>query len=269
MKRSSRTPKASLPDLLDRMLPKQILPEQGFARWFEPWRQRVMVAVTEVHGAVTTCLDEEKARIRREEGLLRNVWSVTGTDGRSLLKSAASARSKIGRELRLLEKAGHLPKGRMSLDQIENMLLDFPDLGRFRVVCDFSCDVERAKSCLVHKKPPSLLGRYPLKGRIKDYVHDLNLRHPARGHRAFQFAAQVPIGGRSLLIEIQLMTLLQAAWDTRNHPIYEWSRDGGELPVDLTLLDVALAESLHLVDHQATQNWQKFLRLRKRAGGDR
>ncbi|HEX6900359.1 MAG TPA: hypothetical protein VF789_11620 [Thermoanaerobaculia bacterium] len=229
-----------------------------------------MVAVTEVHGAVTACLDEEKARIQQEEGLPRNVWSVTGTDGRSLLKSAASARSKIGRELRRLEEAGRLPKGRMSLDQIENMLLDFPDLGRFRVVCDFSCDVERAKKCLIQKrKPPSLLGRYPLAGRVKDYVFDLNLRHPARGHRAFQFAAQVPMGGRSLLIEVQLMTLLQVAWDTRNHPIYEWSRDGGQLPADLTLLDVALAEALHLVDHQATQHWQKFLRIKKKAGGAR
>lgn len=252
------------PELLLQALPEELQSKEGFERWFEPWRQRVMVAVLEVHGLVSARLAEEKAGILEEEGVSRNVWQVTGTDGRSLLKSAASACSKLSRELRRLRKAGRLPAGRMSLDQIERILQSFPDLGRFRVVCDFSCDVERARRCLLSKKPPSLLGRYPLAGNVKDYVYDLSLRHPARGHRAFQFAARVPAGGQELLVEIQLMTLLQAAWDCRNHPVYEWSRDGGELPAKLGLLDVTLAESLHLVDQQATQNWKAFLRLRRR-----
>ena len=115
------------------------------------------------------------------------------------------------------------------------------------------------------RNPPALLGRYPIADSVKDYVRDLSLRHPARGHRAVQFAVRVP--PQNLLVEIQLMTLLQNAWDCRNHPLYEWSREGGPLPVDLSLRDVALAESLYLLDHQATQNFRTFLRLKKKNGG--
>jgi hypothetical protein len=256
-----------LDELFGRYLPEEIRSSEAFERWFEPWRQRVMVAVMEVHEAVTARLDEEKLLVRAEEGIPRSVWQVTGTDGRSLLKSATSARSKVGRELRRLLQQSRLSDERMSLDQVEQLLLSFPDLGRFRVVCDFSCDAQRAKRCLLARNPPALLGRYPIAGRVKDYVYDLSLRHPARGHRAFQFAARIPAGGQELLVEIQIMTLLQAAWDCRNHPIYEWSREGGELPVSLALLDVTLAESLYLIDHQATQNWKAFLRMRKRKAG--
>ncbi len=253
-----------LVDLLARMLPEPIRQEEGFARWFEPWRQRIMVAVTEIHGAVTARLDEERRRIYQLEGLFRSVWQVTGTDGRSLRKSAAGVRSKLGREIRSRQNQGTLPAGRLSLEQVEHMVLGFPDLGRFRVLCDYTHDVEQARKILMTRNPPALLSRYPIPGRIKDYAHDLSLRHPARGHRAVQFAVRVP--GQNLLVEIQFMTLLQAAWDSRNHPLYDWSREGGPLPADLTLRDVALAESLYLLDHQATQNFQDFLRVKKRNG---
>lgn len=248
------------------MLPEGLLSEEGFARWFEPWRQRIMVAVTEVHGAVSARLDEDRRRVYQEEGFFRSVWEVTGTDGRSLLKSAASVRSKLGREIRSRLEKKALPDGRMSVDQVERVLLGFPDLGRFRIVCDYTSDVERARKALLTRKPPALLGRYPIADRIKDYVRDLSLRHPARGHRAVQFAVRVPVADRGFLIEVQLMTLLQTAWDCRNHPIYEWSREGGLLPTDLKLREVALAESLYLLDHQATQNFRTFLRLKKRNG---
>jgi ppGpp synthetase/RelA/SpoT-type nucleotidyltranferase len=251
-----------LPALLEERLPEDIRSEEGFARWFEPWRERVMVAVLAVHEAVIQRLEEERRRLCAAERVHRQVWEVTGTDGRSLLKSTASARSKIGRELQDRQRAGRLHAGRLSIEEVEQILLGFPDLGRFRIVCDFSCDVETARRCLLAGKPPRLLGRYAMAGRIKDYSNDPALRRPTRGHRAVQFAIQVPDGdhGRSFLIEIQLMTQLQAAWDLRNHPIYEWSREGGRLPVKLALRDVALAEALYLVDLQATANWRSFVR---------
>jgi uncharacterized protein len=186
-----------------------------------------MVAVQQVHAAVQARLEEERKRLLEKEGATRPVWQVTGTDGSSLLKSATSARSKLGREISTLETAGKLPRGSLSLDQVEHLMLSFPDLGRFRIVCDFTCDVDCARKTLLTGKPPSLLGKYRLGGAIKDYVYDLDLRRPARGHRAFQFAAEVPSDGGHLLVEVQLMTLLQAAWDRRNHPLYEWSREGG------------------------------------------
>jgi len=253
-----------LADLLGRMLPEPLRSEEGFARWFEPWRRRTTVAVTEVHGAVHARLDEERRRIYQQEGIFRPVWQVTGTDGRSLLKSAASVSSKLGREIRSRFQKKTLVEARLSLEQVERLLLDFPDLGRFRILCDYTLDVERARKILMTRKPPALLGRYPVADRVKDYVRNLNLRHPARGHRAVQFAVRVP--PQNLLVEIQLMTLLQNAWDCRNHPLYEWSREGGPLPAGLTLRDVALAESLYLLDHQANQNFRAFLRLKKKNG---
>ena len=258
----------SVQELLARLLPLELLSEEGFARWFLPWRERVMVVVTEVHALVVTRLEEERRRILSEEDVTRAVWGVTGTDGRSLLKSSASARSKIGRELQRRKETGQIPPGRMSLEQIELLLLSFPDLGRFRIVCDFSSDVDRARKVLLPGKTPILLERYPVTA-IKDYVYDLGLRHPARGHRAYQFAARVPAGGRSFLVEIQLMTLLQEAWDRRNHGFYEWTRDGGSAPAQLTLRDVALAEALHLMDLQATQNWKAFLKAKRAQKGSR
>src|SRR6185436_1027136 len=203
-----------LPVLLEERLPEDIRSEEGFARWFEPWRERVMVAVLAVHEAVIQRLEEERRRLSAAERVDRRIWEVTGTDGRSLLKSAASARSKIGRELHARQQAGRLRAGRLSIEEVEQILLSFPDLGRFRIVCDFSCDVEAARRCLLAGKPPRLLGRYALAGKIKDYSNDPGLRRPTRGHRAVHLAIQVPDGShdRSILIEIQLMTQLQAAW---------------------------------------------------------
>lgn len=265
MRRRSQLKIRPVRDLLKEKLPEEIQTAEGFARWFEPWRERVMVAVKEIHEAVGRRLDEERRRILATEGFSRRVWEVTGTDGRSLLKSPESARSKLGRELQNQQRNGRLLDGRLSLDQVERLLLRFPDLGRFRVVCDFSCDVRAARRALLTRKPPILLGRYPLTAPPKDYVHDAGLRRPTRGHRAFQFAVRVP-AERNIQVEIQLMTVLQAAWDLRNHPVYEWSRDGGELPDPLVLRDVALAEALYLVDLQATANWQRFVRARRRQG---
>jgi ppGpp synthetase/RelA/SpoT-type nucleotidyltranferase len=256
----ARGPSAAepIPDLLDRMLPEEIRTEEGFARWFEPLRQRAMIAVLEVHEAVSQRLADERAQILLEERVPRRVWEVTGTDGRSLLKTVASALSKIGRDLQARQTQGRLPARPLSLEEVERMLSGFPDLGRFRIVCDFSCDVERARKVLLTRKPLALLGRYPVVGRPKDYVNDPDLRRPTRGHRAYQLAVQVP--GEGFRVEVQWMTQLQAAWDLRNHPIYEWSRDGGQVPAILSLQDVTLAETLHLVDLQATRNWQQFLR---------
>jgi ppGpp synthetase/RelA/SpoT-type nucleotidyltranferase len=258
----SRAAAASIQELLDEKLPEEIRPEQGFARWFEPLRQRAMIAVSEVHETVTRRLGDERAKVLKEEGVPRRVWEVTGTDGRSLLKPATSARSKIGRELQSRQSAGRLLDGRLSLDQIEQMLLSFPDLGRFRIVCDFSLDVDRAKKVLLTRKPLALLGRYPIVDRPKDYVNDPDLRRPTRGHRAYQLAVRVP--GEGFRVEIQWMTQLQAAWDLRNHPMYEWSREGGQVPATLSLQDVMLAETLHLVDLQATRNYKEFLRVCRR-----
>ncbi len=245
---------------LTKRLPKRIRAFRDFEGWFGPLSRRVQVAAAMVNHDVRAALESAKERVFEREAVEREVWFVTGTE--ESLKSVASIRSKLGRELCEREDDGRLPEGRMSLDQIEKLLLTFGDLGRFRIVCDLSLDVEEALRVLL-PQPQMLLGRYPLCGEIKDFIYDLDLRRPARGHRARQFTVEVQEADGSLRVEIQLMTLLQNAWDQRNHPLYEWQREGGPLPARLRVNDVALAETLHLVDEQATRNWREFLEIKR------
>ena len=59
------------------------------------------------------------------------------------------------------------------------------------------------------------------------------------------------------------MTLLQHAWDRRNHPFYECIREGEIIETELIVNDFACAETLHLVDQQADRNWELFLKVKK------
>jgi hypothetical protein len=132
---------ASITQILSDRLPEEIGTERDFKRWLDPLMMRVSIAADRVHRDVRATLDAARERIHEQEGGGRKVWFVTGTDGESLIKSVASIRSKLGRKIRKLVAANQLPDGRMSLDQVEKLLLAFRDLGRFRVVCDLSLDV--------------------------------------------------------------------------------------------------------------------------------
>ncbi len=249
-------------DILRERLPVEIEEPERFDRWFEPLRRKVTIAVLNLHREVTAVLEDERKLLGAEEGSVRRAWQMSGADAVSLLKSAESVRSKLARSLKESEKSKPWA-GRLSLDQVERKLLEFPDLGRFRIECDFSSDVQRVRRVLLGRHKRLLLNRFAVRN-FKDYASDLALRHPARGHRALQFSVLTPADGSEIQVEVQLMTLLQQVWDQRNHPLYEWSRDGGLLPMPLTLRDVALAETLHLVDEQADRHWREFLALRRR-----
>ncbi|MBL8683140.1 MAG: hypothetical protein JNK05_28490 [Myxococcales bacterium] len=66
-------------------------------------------------------------------------------------------------------------------------------------------------------------------------------------------------------IEIQLMTVLQHAWDQRNHPLYEMLRAGGAVSQHAQLSDLAMSETLYLLDCEADRVWQSVLDDRKKA----
>ncbi|MBI5487801.1 MAG: hypothetical protein HY905_10755 [Deltaproteobacteria bacterium] len=217
----------------------------------------VMSAVVQVHDDVMAALDDAGRKVLAAEGRKRDVWFVTGEDGQSLLKSVAAIRSKIVREL-----AAARTEAPPTLDEVRRMVLAFHDLGRFRVVCTHASDVQAAIRELLGEPPRNrLLGKYPIAGEVKDYVHDLRLRKPKSGHRAWQFAAAVESNDGPVFVEVQLMTLLQNAWDRRNHPVYEWTREGKDLPDRWIISDVALAETLYLVDDQAARNWAEFVAI--------
>jgi ppGpp synthetase/RelA/SpoT-type nucleotidyltranferase len=242
---------------LAKFLPQEIVPIRGFEKWYAPLKRRVRALALKLHEEVGDALENAREDLLRREGLRRDVWYITGSDGASLMKSISSIRSRLFREF---EKK--LPRKRLSLSEVEEIVLSLWDLGRFRVVCNLSLDVEEARKVLVPEPGALLLGRYPVE--VEDHTYDLSLRRPAKGHRAWHLKVEVEGGnGQNVFVEVQLMTFLQNAWDRRNHPIYEWHREGGSLPARLLINDVALAETLHLVDEQASRNWQEFLDSRE------
>jgi len=245
---------------LARVLPVELQSDDGFDRWFEPLKRRIQIAAQKVEDADQAILTAEQHRIQSNERCKRTVYDVFKGGG-SLTKSSASIRSKIGRQL----LDGNHCRGVLSKMQVKNRILRFPDLGRFRILCSLSSDVEQALRVLLDARKRRLAGHYPLVSPVKDYVEDLSLRCPSRGHRARQFAVHVRTGHAAEVVhvEIQLMTTVQHAWDQRNHPIYEWVREGAVLPDNLVIRDVALAETLYLVDEQASRNWKDILDHRK------
>jgi ppGpp synthetase/RelA/SpoT-type nucleotidyltranferase len=232
-------------------LPAALRSPEGLEEWYEPLRRKVQPTVLEVYLRVEQALHQERIKIRKAEGTRRRIWDLSGRDGSSLVKTAHSLHSKIMRKLDEQNRQSISPA------ELEDMVLGFPDLGRFRIICDFSCDVERAIDLLLDREHTLLLDTYAVHGKVKDYVYDLSRRRPDSGHRARQLAVK----SGQYLIEIQLMTLLQHAWDRRNHPLYEWTRDGNQVSERLVISDVALAETLYLVDEQATRNWQELCRI--------
>lgn len=251
--------------LLEERLPENLISEEAFEDWYGDIRTDIQIVVLKVYEKVSGWLDERRKEIHCREDHKRRIWDLAPNTGSSLLKSVGSLRSKIGRELLVRLDHNQLMEGRISVDNLRHMVLGFPDLGRFRIVCDFLDDLILARDTLLVPADLPLSG-YHLLGdrnlcvpRLKDYIHDLTQRHPSRGHRASQFYVQANDNGLQFNIEIQLMTLLQHAWDRRNHGIYEWSREGGTLSDEILITDVALAETLYLVDRQASENWKKFL----------
>lgn len=179
----------------------------------------------------------------------------------TLTKSASSARTKLWRECR---------SGELFADEgvVERALREFNDLARFRVVFTLLADVERALTGFLSGRcaGAKYLDRFEVVS-FKDFVFDRKTT-PGRGHRARQFTVRVVFDGRPVKVEVQFMTLLQHAWDRRNHPLYEHSRVGGELPPSVELVDFAMSETLYLLDRHADDAWNEFLKHQRRAGAD-
>jgi hypothetical protein len=260
MPASAKNPHGSeeLERLLLRLLPEAVAAPTAFSSWYNStFKMNLEIVGQEVLDVVLERLGQEGARIAEAEGRLAIWFPFLG--GEKLVKSAASVRTKVGRTLRESAPGGAPGNPRLSEARLGEIVLGFPDLARFRIVADLPTDVERGLDLILDRERRILLGRYRLVSRLKDYVYDLRLREPAKGHRARQFGVEVWAGGVAYRVEVQLMTRLQHVWDQRNHPIYEHVRKGGKLSDRLLLHDVGLAEALHLIDMQAARNWQDFL----------
>lgn len=215
-----------------------------------------------VHVATADALEELSESTCNDEGFHREVCQPFRYDEKTITKSAASARTKLWRD--------HAAGRRASFDDedsVEEALRSFGDLARFRVVFTLLADVDRALDRLLSQRAEHglYLGRFEVV-RFKDFVLD-RATTPGRGHRARQFTVRADEAtDRPVMVEIQFMTLLQHAWDRRNHPIYEHTRAGEELPPSVGLIDFAMSETLYLLDRHADDAWREFLEHRWRTG---
>lgn len=134
MERTQQDGPSQLRAILEERLPPKLVLEDDFERWYEQrFKRKLDVAAAAIRGGVEAALDAERKSIRMKEGSGREVWQLFLGNG-LLTKSAASARSKVGRDLlerRQEDREG--PPGRLSMDQVDRLVASFPDLGRFRI----------------------------------------------------------------------------------------------------------------------------------------
>lgn len=245
--------------VIQQLFPEHLITLDAFDDWFSSIRIDLDPAAADLITLLDQKLDEEANKSRETTPISRDFWERFGGEGHKLIKSAKSVRSKLARDL-LREKK----TSRLTEEQIHQQIYNFSDLGRVRIVADFTSDIKYLKKNLFSEK--KFLGQYKCPKGIKDFIFDPSMRNGLKGHRALQFSVRLPINSNFFGFEIQLMTRLQHAWDRRNHPLYEWQRENltwqkNASAIELSVNDFSCAEALHLVDQQADQNWQKLKKL--------
>lgn len=132
------------------------------------------------------------------------------------------------------------------------------DLARLRVVVNFLSDMQSV--CAVFKVPytsnstnisteqEELRKNFDLiKSDFEDRLH-IDPKDRKKGERCYKGVFRA-IENRDIKIELQIVTMLQEAWDKKDHfLIYEPSRQGKELAPEQKIRSYALSESLYLHD---------------------
>jgi ppGpp synthetase/RelA/SpoT-type nucleotidyltranferase len=87
-----------------------------------------------------------------------------------------------------------------------------------------------------------------------------------KGHRAVHFVFKAVFNQQEfLLFEVQLMTLLQNAWNRKIHSIvYEPHRIGKEVPLKTLMRSCAMSDMLYVADDYFNELLLKKSRKKKR-----
>jgi ppGpp synthetase/RelA/SpoT-type nucleotidyltranferase len=254
--------------VVERLFPAELVALEGFNDWCSQIRQDVQPAAADLIARLELFLDKTLPACSASCHPRKGCWDRFGGDGEKAIKSIASIRSKLARDL----MTEPITSERKSEAYLKHEIFKFSDLGRVRLVADFPFDVRCLRDKLFVEE--KFLGEYLCPKGIKDFVFDPAKRDGLKGHRARQFSVRAPLDGATDFgFEVQLMTRLQHAWDQRNHPLYEWQREhpnwkDNEVAVELAVNDFACAEALHLVDQQADRNQrdlQEFIRKEQSA----
>lgn len=175
-------------------------------------------------------------------------------DDRNMTKSPASIVGKIRRS----------QENRDSLN-LENFTTEMTDISRFRIICNFLSDTEMVAGCI--EKNPKITDSLKIVDKSSTINQHPDERTSIKGERSIKFVLERK-SNPGLLLEIQIMTQLQEAWDKKDHfLVYEKTRvnpgKGAEtFPDYLDAKMFAMAELLYVAD-------QYFEDLRKLAEENR
>lgn len=127
----------------------------------------------------------------------------------------------------------------------DTYLTDMEDLIRFRILCNYLVDLDTVVDILKGALPKAGL---KIRSKPKDKIR-LRPEQRVGGHRAIHFVCVFDGDDRPFLFEIQVMTLLAAAWDKKDHElIYRRKRNGEEVPVEHEMKSFAASELLFVAD---------------------
>lgn len=151
-----------------------------------------------------------------------------------MVKSTDSIIEKIWRNL---QNSGTCNK--------ENFHESMEDILRFRILCNYLTDIKALKKFLPEKMSEK---GYEIVNGIKDFIEQCP-EDRKRGHRAVHFVFKISLNKKDFLFEVQLMTLLQNAWDKKDHHlVYEYRRRSEEVPLELKIRSYAMSEMLFVAD---------------------
>lgn len=161
-------------------------------------------------------------------------------DSKYQLKTPESIIEKIWRSHNDPQKIG-IKEPEYTLDNFHETM---EDILRFRILCNYLHDVEQMKNILPKEMEPHL----QVYKEPKDFIK-LDPEMRKKGHRAVHFIFQAHHNQRKYLFEVQLMTLLQNAWDRKDHSIvYESKRTGNVVPLEVKMRSYAMSEMLYVAD---------------------
>jgi ppGpp synthetase/RelA/SpoT-type nucleotidyltranferase len=142
-----------------------------------------------------------------------------------------------------------------------NNLYELNDLGRFRIVTNFLSDVEwlcrhleepydASKRERLSPAQQALSREFSLQGNRFEDLIDISHRSRKSGERCRKahFTPKVP-EHRACSVEVQVLTVLQEAWDKKDHfLIYERRRAGLQVDEKHERLSYSLSEQLYVAD---------------------
>lgn len=222
-------------------------------RAVEEWLQRhtapFRAAVTALVARIRPVLSEVEAEVHHQEGEQRLVARI---DLNHATKSPPSILEKMGRAWE--ERPGAAPP--ISFANFER---EIDDLGRLRIVTNFLSDVERIAKRLeapyrtregLSEAQRALAEEYLLR---QNAFEDRVLLHPGKRNKGERCHKGI-FGPRRpelsyLRVEVQIQTLLQEAWDKKDHYLlYEPRRRGEPVALEHECEMFAMSDLLYVAD---------------------